>query len=233
MDSDATIPSERIFEEITVIDDPTPRPAEIQMAVDEALLETTKLPVLRLYCWESPCVTIGYFESYAGAKAAHPGLPVVRRWTGGGIVVHGEDAPYSLIVPIREPFAAVRPATTYRIIHGALAGALHGRFPEITLATGDAPKQSAACFENPVTADLLCGGLKVGGAGQRRTRLGLLHQGSVQLGKNPFQDARIFAERLAVRIRETHVTHELLTVAERLAEARYRTPGWKQGRQRR
>jgi lipoate-protein ligase A len=233
MDSLAPLRSGKIFEEIAVMDDPAPRPAEIQMAVDEALLETTKLPVLRFYRWESPCVTIGYFESYAGATAAHPGLPVIRRWTGGGVVVHGEDAPYSLIVPSREPFAAVRPATAYRVIHGALAGALHGQFPEITLATGDAPKQGAACFENPVTADLLCGGLKVGGAGQRRTRLGLLHQGSVQLGENPFQDVRVFAERLAVRIWETNVPHELLTVAERLAEARYRSPGWKQDRKRR
>ena len=230
MDSDTPVRRERIFEGLVLWDDPAPRCAEVQMAVDEVLLGAAELPILRIYRWESPCVTLGYFESHSAAVAAHPGLPVVRRWTGGGLVVHGKDAPYSLIVPSREPFAAVRPATTYRAIHGALAEALRGRWAEVTLAEEDSPKQSTACFENPVSADLLCGNAKVGGAGQRRTRRGLLHQGSLQLGGDPFHDARAFAGLLANDVRVHGVPPETLALAERLAQTRYGLAVWNQDR---
>lgn len=230
MDSDTPVQRERIFETLLFLNDLIPRPVQLQMAVDEVLLESVQLPILRVYRWESPCVTIGYFQSHSLAMAAHPGLAVVRRWTGGGLVLHGMDAPYSLIVPGGEPFAAVRPAASYRAIHGALAEALRGRLAEVTLAEEDAPKQSAACFENPVSADLLCRGAKVGGAGQRRTRRGLLHQGSLQLGGAPFDDARAFAGRLAKEVRDYDLPLEILSLAERLVPTRYGRAGWNCGR---
>ena len=217
---------EPLFEELAFLDDAEPRSAALQMAMDQALLEVSDVPVLRVYRWESPCVTIGYFESHAAATVAHPGLPVIRRWTGGGSVVHGQDAPYSLIVPQREPFASVRAAAAYRVLHGTLAEALQRRFPEIALAAENAPKQSAACFENPVSDDLLFGGHKVGGAGQRRTRLGLLHQGSLQLEGSAFEEALLFAQLLAVRVLHTNLPPETLRLAERLAGSRYGLQEW-------
>jgi lipoate-protein ligase A len=220
------LPREPIFEVLAFLEDAVPRGAALQMALDQALLEVTDIPVLRVYRWECPCVTIGYFESLAAAVAAHPGLPVVRRWTGGGLVLHGKDAPYSLIVPQREPFAAVRAASAYRLLHGTLAEALRRRLPEIALAAKNAPKQSAACFENPVLDDLLCGENKIGGAGQRRTRQGLLHQGSLQLAGAPFEEARLFAGLLAARVQHAPLLPETLLHAKRLAESRYDLPAW-------
>ena len=220
------LPREPIFEVLAFLEDSVPRGAALQMALDQALLEVTDIPVLRVYQWDAPCVTIGYFESVAAAIAAHPGLPVVRRWTGGGLVVHGKDAPYSLIVPQSEPFAAVRAASAYRVLHGNLAEALRRRLPDIALAAESAPKQSAACFENPVSDDLLCGGNKIGGAGQRRTRQGLLHQGSLQLQGAPFEEARRFADLLAFRVQHVPLSPETLLQAKRLAESRYALPAW-------
>jgi lipoate-protein ligase A len=215
-----------IFEKLALWEDSVPRGAALQMALDQALLELTDVPVLRVYHWESPCVTLGYFESQAAAVVAHPGVPVVRRWTGGGMVLHGDDAPYSLIVPQTEPFAAVRPADAYRILHGALAESLQGRLPEIVLAAENAQKRGVACFENPVSDDLLCGGRKIGGAGQRRTRHGLLHQGSLQLKGAPFEEAQRFAQLLAVRVHTAETSPELLLRAERIAQTRYGVDEW-------
>jgi lipoate-protein ligase A len=226
MTQKSPLPREPVFEELAFWDDSEPRSAAFQMAMDQALLEVSDVPVLRVYRWESPCVTIGYFESHAAAIAAHPGLPVIRRWTGGGSVVHGADAPYSLIVPHKEPFASVRAPNAYRMLHGALAESLQGRFPEMALATENAPKQSAACFENPVSDDLLCGEHKVGGAGQRRTRLGLLHQGSLQLKGTAFEEALLFAQLLAVRVRHMSLPPETLRLAKCLAESRYGLHEW-------
>lgn len=230
LESNHPLQRESVFDELIFCDDSEPRSVELQMAVDEVLLGVSKLPLLRFYRWEAPCVTIGYFESYAAATAAHPGLPVVRRWTGGGLVLHGRDAPYSLVVPAGEPFATVRPAAAYHTIHCVLAETLRGQLPEVTLATTDAPKQGAACFDNPVTADLLCGDSKVGGAGQRRTRLGLLHQGSLQLKEGTLIDARVFARRLAVRVREQALSPEVLALTANVAQTRYGRAEWNHDR---
>ena len=170
------------------------------MALDRALLETAAFPILRIYRWAGPCVTIGYFQDMEAAVAANPDLEVVRRWTGGGTVLHGQDAPYSLIVPRNEPFASRRPADSYSLIHSRLAFALSEAFPELKCAAQDAPKSSAACFENPVKGDLILGSHKIAGAAQRRTRQGLLHQGSVHLGRPEFPQALKFARSLSATV---------------------------------
>lgn len=186
-----------LFAHLAVWEDREPREAPLQMAIDRALLETSTVPVLRAYTWARACVTIGYFGPEEEAALAHPGLPIIRRWTGGGTVLHGEDAPYSLIVPRTAPFASVRPAESYRAIHGILATVLEPELPGVHTAAETAPKRSSACFENPVADDLLLGGCKVAGAGQRRTRAGLLHQGSVQIGCRFFEPAHRFARALS------------------------------------
>lgn len=231
MSPESPLAGELIFEELLLLEDCVPRSAPVQMGLDQALLEFSKIPVLRIYRWETPCVTIGYFESCSAAERAHPGLQIVRRWTGGGSVLHGDDAPYSLIVPQREPFAGVRAATAYKLLHGALAEALRGRFPHVTLAAHSAPKKSAACFENPVSDDLLCDGHKIGGAGQRRTRLGMLHQGSLQLEGARFEEALPFAQGLAARVLRGSLKHDTLLRAEHLAQTRYGTSSWNQDKQ--
>lgn len=211
-------PSFILFPLLLLLEDLEPREASLQMAVDRALLETTSLPVLRIYRWAQPCVTIGYFESMEDAKIRYPGLPIVRRWTGGGTVLHGSDAPYSLIVPRTEPFASIRPGESYRLIHGALANALRGEIPEISAAQQAAPKRSSACFENPVVDDLMARGCKIAGAGQRRSRAGLLHQGSVQIGTPEFPNPRNFAALLASSAQPATLPPELLEKARTLMQ---------------
>jgi lipoate-protein ligase A len=232
MAPESPLRGEPIFEEILLLEDGVPRSAALQMGLDQALLELSEIPVLRVYRWKDSCVTIGYFESCSAAEGAHPGLQIVRRWTGGGSVLHGDDAPYSIIVPQREPFARVRAASAYKLLHGALAEALSRRFPHVTLAAQSVPKQSAACFENPVADDLLSGGHKVGGAGQRRTRLGLLHQGSLQLEGSRFEEAGFFAQLLAARVLRGSLQPETLLRAEHLAQTRYGLSTWNEDKQR-
>src|SRR3989339_1966987 len=74
---------------------------ERNMALDEAAFQlsingTAARPVLRIYTWQSPCISIGYFQKYA--EHAHNQLPVIRRFTGGLAVLHGHDIAYSLVV---------------------------------------------------------------------------------------------------------------------------------------
>lgn len=204
-----------LFAQLLLVEDWVQRDAGLQLAIDRALLETTSLPVLRLYRWSSPCVTIGYFDSIEEAERRHPNTPVYRRWTGGGSVLHGNDAPYSLIVPRSEPFAAVRPCESYRQIHSALAETLRELLPDVVTTEACAPKKSSACFDNPVRDDLVAGNVKIAGAGQRRTRQGFLHQGSIQIGTPHFPGVLKFAALLASSVErvplpifvEQHATH--------------------------
>ncbi len=175
--------------------DPIARSGPEAMAVDEWLLETAQVPVLRVYQWLGQWGSLGYFGDLAEARAAFPGISWVRRWTGGGTVDHRADWTVSLVVPVDAALARLRGAESYRAIHAALAEALCAEGIDARLSTGAEETGATACFENPVSHDLIdSAGRKLAGAGQRRTRRGLLHQGSVAGACSP----QVSAQRAAV-----------------------------------
>jgi lipoate-protein ligase A len=198
------------------------------MAIDEVLLPTTVTPVLRLYRWDGPWVSIGCFVPRAEAEAAFPGRPIVRRWTGGGIVDHARDWTYSLIIPRRTPLAALGTPESYRLIHGALARALTACDQPAHLANTTPPGRNGLCFTAPVLADVVTGDLKIAGAAQRRTRHGLLHQGSVQGIDIPASLPAALASALhplPVPL-EPDVAAAALARAHTVAHDRYENPQW-------
>lgn len=77
-------------------------PAALNMAIDESLMETAgEMPILRIYGWSPPAVSIGYFQSMNEevdfAKCGQIGVDVVRRLTGGGAVLHEFELTYSFV----------------------------------------------------------------------------------------------------------------------------------------
>lgn len=215
-----------LFEKMIELLDPEPHGAALNMAIDEVLLRTVSLPLLRVYRWVRPAISCGYFERFFDLPTTAPGGEVVRRWTGGGVVFHGEDLTYTLVVPAGHSFAQLSAAVAYREIHGAIARVLSGRGIETSLAVSAAEKVSTGCFENPAAADVLAGDRKIAGAAQRRTRWGLLHQGSIQGittgGDFPAQLARAFAREIERR----SLGGDELAEAEALAAKKYATEVW-------
>lgn len=204
-----------------------PGGAAWNMAADEALLAGATGPVLRVYRWCRPAFSFGYFLPAADALAAAGDREPIRRWTGGGMVAHGDDFTWSLIIPTGEPAAAMRPAASYAAIHSALAQALLGAGIGIEQVPADATAPAGGlCFTAPAPGDLLIAGRKIAGAGQRRTRMGLLHQGSVCGTVLPDD----FPQRLAASLAREVVCFrqedfpESATAA--LVASRYGTPGW-------
>lgn len=195
------------------------------MAVDEALLAAAVRPVLRIYRWVRPAVSFGYFERWEPVRAAHPARDAVRRWTGGGVVLHGEDLTYSLLVPRFADAAALPPPdVSYAVIHGALCAALADAGIPAEPASGSGAKISRACFENPVLHDVLVRGKKVAGAAQRRTRLGLIHQGSIQALDLPEDFGAAFAGCLAGAVHPR--SFDVTRAAEKLAVEKYGARAW-------
>ena len=176
-----------LFARLEVIADEPPSDAALNMATDEALLEgLTDQPLLRIYGWQRKAVSFGYFDAVEPVRLAYPGRELVRRWTGGGVVEHGQDFTYSLMVPRTHALTALRAEESYRLLHGKVAEAIAAADPKLPAVeehqpgAGPTDPTSRACFVNAVRYDLLLAGHKVAGAAQRRTRRGWLHQGSIQ-----------------------------------------------------
>jgi lipoate-protein ligase A len=206
--------------EITFFDDEVPHAAALNMAIDEALLGAIDGPVLRVYRWARPSVSFGYFERWEPVRAAHPERDAVRRWTGGGVVLHGDDLTYSVLVPGAGGMAEA----SYTFIHGALCAALQDMGIPALAASSSAPKISQSCFENPVLHDVMAGGKKIAGAAQRRTRLGLLHQGSIQGLELPIGFGAAFAAHLAEGVYRQ--SFDVIAAADKLARQKYATVAW-------
>ena len=188
-----------LFERLLVYDDRNRENAATNMATDEALLEWSADPALRFYGWERPSLSFGYFGKFLEVSAESDDRDLVRRWTGGGSVPHGNDLTYSLITPAAEPAFAEGPDAIYAAVHAAICDALREEGRGAELASAAAPRISDACFANPVRHDVLIEGKKIAGAAQRRTRRGFLHQGSIQVaGLSPFFRER-FSHALAGR----------------------------------
>ena len=198
------------------------------MALDEALLRSVSQPVLRVYRWREKTVSIGCFGSWSEARSAFGSeWAVVRRWTGGGVVPHDGDWTYSLVVPAGVPLGESSTVASYRVIHRALATALAGGGINAELAPEAPASLGGLCFAAAVTADVLVGGKKVAGAAQRRTRFGLLHQGSLQGVTVPAGTAEALAAHLGCPAPSLYTPRaQLLAEAETLRAERYATPAW-------
>jgi lipoyl(octanoyl) transferase len=214
----------RIFEALDFLDDIEPHSAAMNMAIDEALLRCISAPMLRVYRWARPAVSFGYFEKWGPVQSAHPQRELVRRWTGGGVVLHGEDWTYSLLVPEACDFARVSAVESYGAIHDALTRALRDHGIDASVSENTHAKISQACFENAVRHDVLHDGKKIAGAAQRRTQFGLLHQGSIQNVTLGREFGREFALTLAARVQPQAPT--IGDDARALAHSKYGAAHW-------
>jgi lipoate-protein ligase A len=164
------------------------------MAVDFLLLQRYPEPAaarFRHYGWHRPAFTFGYSQKIAFVRAQLPAVApcdLCRRVTGGGIVDHRDDWPYTLVIPRGHPLEEQRAAESYRAVHAALAAALQGqRVPaEIKLACEPAAASQTCgaggvCFQRAELYDVVHArsGEKIAGAAQKRNKHGLLLQGSL------------------------------------------------------
>ena len=206
----------------------------MNMAIDQVLLEYAAVPSIRFYRWQLPALSFGYFGKFADVAIYAGERDLVRRWTGGGTVFHGDDLTYSIVIPATDPAFRESSMTIYERIHRALCAVLarHGGVPELvgTLRCGVWTAQRAVptnnCFANPVRADVMIESRKIAGGAQRRTRRGLLQQGSIQGITVRTDLAQEFAQALSVDCSEFEINEEILKRARELAQQKYGTDSW-------
>ena len=220
-----------------------------QMASDEALLEAATTPTLRLYQWDPPAVSLGYFQDFAGIAPHLPKtIQIVRRITGGGAIWHEHEVTYALIGTLGAAGFPAHAKDLYPLLHGAIAH---------TLAAAGAPLDSQSetvgdrryaseprCFASPAAADLVHadGGKTLGSAARTRGTRVLIH-GSLKLASNEWDGPAVTGCGLSAAEASTALiagisaalgitTHagewssEEIAARERILATRYGTADW-------
>lgn len=168
--------------------------AQHHMDIDHSLLQDISNighPILRFYDWEGPCATYGYFikpMDYLNPSGIEKwGLKLGRRPTGGGIVFHLTDLAFSVLVPAAHPAYSRNTLENYSFVNKHVARAMvsfkKGLTPTL-LQAEEKPVDVVCrhfCMAKPTIYDVMIDGKKVGGAAQRQTREGFLHQGTISI----------------------------------------------------
>lgn len=193
---------ESVIDALRVIfDAPASGPANMQR--DQDLLSGLQgQPILRIYQWSGDWISYGYFQTEADAVSQFPDdhLQFVRRPTGGGLVDHRGDLTYTLLLPKVHPLVRSSRAESYRRIHEIIYLALTSAGVASHLVTEESGG-GLACFAHPVPGDIIIPSSrqKIAGSAQRRSRQGLLHQGSILA---PALTPQILAETFAKNARK-------------------------------
>jgi lipoyl(octanoyl) transferase len=227
-----------MFAALNVYHNAAAHSAAMNMAIDEALLEYATVASIRFYRWHSPALSFGYFGKFAHVACYAGERDLVRRWTGGGIVFHGDDLTYSIVIPANDNAFSESSMAIYEKVHRVLCDAVGGNGKRAVVAGGGNPGGAADatriafsaggynCFANPVRADVIVDGRKIAGAAQRRTRRGLLQQGSIQ----GIDLENGLSERFAVELSNNCQPHSLPKAvrcrAREIAAQKYRAEAW-------
>ncbi len=221
-----------MFSTLDLLFSETPLEGPEQMALDEVLLGIVSRPLLRVYRWKSPCVTFGYFQKQELVKSLYPNQDLIRRWSGGGCVEHGDDFTFSLMIPESEVVAKQTSSLFYRTLHEAIVIALREHQIEARLATAEDQVVGDSCFVAPCPCDVMLDGKKIVGGAQRRSAGRLLHQGSLNLGARSCElsDGKKFflslAKQLASEVALIKEKPAWLAKAHECALTRYRSREW-------
>jgi lipoate-protein ligase A len=170
---------------VRVVIESEPEDGVRNMAVDEALLEAALDRgecTVRWYRWNTATVSLGYFQDAAGAATVPElaGLPIVRRLTGGGAILHHHEWTYSCTVPRSNPLAE-HPTRIYDLVHEPIVAALKEQGIRAALrgAALAALEGTFLCFGRGDPRDIVLGGHKILGSAQRRRRGAVLQHGSL------------------------------------------------------
>lgn len=157
------------------------------MATDFLMLQRYQ-PVeavrFRHYEWARPAYSFGMSQrfAYIQSEVQDESCELCRRPTGGGLVSHLEDWTYALVIPATHPASRGDPLESYRNVHAAIAAAITRQGNEVilnlNLPTDPTP---GVCFNKAELYDVVLKGMttKVAGAAQKRTKSGILMQGSI------------------------------------------------------
>jgi lipoate-protein ligase A len=234
-------------------------PGPLNMAADDVRLDraVSGAASLRFYGWREPTLSLGYFQPFA-ARLADPllkSLPVVRRSTGGGAIVHHRELTYGLALPA----PMVGPEPWGCRMHHLIADVLRsfGVDSDPVVCGEEQKADPFLCFHHHTAGDLAVGPRpaarrKIVGSAQRKQHGAILQHGSILLATSEYaptlpgafelSGVRVDPEPLAERIANafaknsgwdlvaTDWTPEDRAGRRRVADEKYASPAWTEKR---
>ncbi len=248
--------------------------AFMNMAIDEAIAIAHPEPksTIRFYTWKKPAVSIGYFQRimpvvnwlnnspslntplYPLLIEGKGTIDIVRRPTGGGVVLHGPvlsganvtDLTYSVATGLPRGFAPRNDNSSrnlipffYRqmgqaVIEGLRLLGITAKFPPKPELHAPNIENSFLCEETPVESDVLVEGMKVAGCAARRFGETVLLQGYISIGHitdvttRQLIDAMIkgFMTSLNIELVHGKLTDGEVAFAEELNSKKYSRNEW-------
>lgn len=183
-------------------------PGAYNMAVDEAILRCLvagrSSPTIRLYRFQPPCLSLGYFQSLSDdvdlETCRSLGVELVRRPTGGRAVFHDGELTYSVIGSYDGEVFPTGVLPTYQKISRCLARALSSVGVETKLTplrekrskVSSKTTDVADCFSSSSWYELTAGGAKIVGSAQRRERNFFLQHGSIMVNLDRERYCKVF-----------------------------------------
>ena len=175
--------------------DTGPLSAPENMAIDEALLSCfkpeTSHPILRLYGWIPPALSLGRFQDATAVldlnRCRSDSVPVVRRITGGGVIYHSEELTYSIVCAPHHLPGSSTVKESFRILTGFLVtfyralGIPAGYAVDVLPVKRRLGERTPFCFAGRESFDILVHGRKIGGNAQRRLKNVIFQHGSIPL----------------------------------------------------
>jgi lipoate-protein ligase A len=169
-------------------------PSRLNMKRDLALFRSVlqgSFPgIFRIYNWDEPAITTGYHQKGFSPHDRALTLPVVRRPTGGGAVLHLDDLTFSISFPEKGPFSGGITGVCGHI-SGIFAHAMRKCGLDARMQ-GDSTAFSEVCFMRSSPVELCLEGRKILGLALLRRTGHILAQGVIPLHVDEELSSRVF-----------------------------------------
>jgi lipoate-protein ligase A len=165
------------------------------MAVDEAIFEAVARgdapPTLRIYGWQPPGVSLGYFQALEPGvnrdAILRRGYGLVRRPTGGRAIIHHYEVTYSVCIRLADLDSGPSVLESYRVISRGIEAGLTllgvpASIPGKRLPAASKGRElPTVCFAKAGAGDMLVEGRKIVGSAQMRRDGAVLQHGSIPI----------------------------------------------------
>ncbi|MCX8082375.1 MAG: lipoate--protein ligase family protein [bacterium] len=164
------------------------------MAMDMAMVDIyqrERVPIFRIYGWCPYSFSVGYSQKMNEVlditACIKDGISFVRRPTGGGIIYHGNEVTYSVVLSSEDIGMPSTVKGCYKKICAFIFNAYchYGLRPIFAIDSGQIKKEkSTLCFASFEDYDILINGKKIGGNAQKRHKGIIMQHGSIPLSLN-------------------------------------------------
>ncbi|MFZ3065024.1 MAG: lipoate--protein ligase family protein [Nitrospirota bacterium] len=177
-----------------------PQNGFMNMAIDEAIAiacdKQLSPPTLRLYTWNPPCISVGYFQNVDEivdiSECKRQSINIVRRLTGGKAVLHNKELTYSIISPSKNDIFPNGIKGSYKAIADCLLHGIKNLGISGEITERPSKKENGfSCFLDTSFYEISVKGKKLIGSAQKRWKNLFLQHGSIIISPSHIQLASL------------------------------------------